>query len=146
MPLSEHEQRVLEQMEQALSAEDPRFASNMEGTTQARRQRRRAAVGVLAAIVGLGLIVLGVTTQEIWLGGVGFAAMVFGGAWALTPSRRPPQLRVVADNDGKKPGGPTRISKDHPSNGGQRGARPKNSGFMDRLEQRWDKRREDGPF
>lgn len=146
MPLSEHEQRVLEQMEQALSAEDPRFASQMVGTTAGRRQRRRAAVGVLAAIAGLGLIVLGVAQQQILLGGLGFAAMVFGGAWAFTPGR-PPQLRVV-DGTERPSGGPTKVSKDHPSNGGgqRRAPKPKNSGFMDRLEQRWDKRREEGPF
>jgi len=31
VPLSEHEQQLLEQMEQALYAEDPKFASQMQG-------------------------------------------------------------------------------------------------------------------
>ena len=33
MPLSEHEQQLLEQMEQALYAEDPKFASQMQGSS-----------------------------------------------------------------------------------------------------------------
>lgn len=149
MPLSEHEQRVLEQMEQALSAEDPGFASNMVGTTPERIQRSRAAVGVLGALAGLGLIVAGVTANQIWLGGIGFAAMVLGAAWAFRPKPAPSLKVVNSDNTTRTPGG-SRASKNHPSMGGSgkpaKGG-PKNSGgFMNRLEQRWDKRRDDGPF
>ena len=39
MPLSEHEQHLLEQMEQALYAEDPKFASQMQGSAARARLR-----------------------------------------------------------------------------------------------------------
>ena len=41
MPLSEHEQRLLEQMERALYAEDPKFASALRGHDLRGRYRRR---------------------------------------------------------------------------------------------------------
>ena len=55
VPLSEHEQRVLEQMEQALYAEDPRFATSLVGKSEARQRRRRAALGLLIAIATMGV-------------------------------------------------------------------------------------------
>lgn len=135
MPLSDHEQRVLEQMEQALYAEDPRFASNLKSTGQVAAARRRAAVGALVALAGLGLVVLGVAMQQIWIGGIGFGAMVLGGVWVFTPRSGSAQLAAV-QKDGSVP-----TAK------GVRARKPKqrsSGSFMDRLEQRWDKRRGDG--
>ena len=60
MPLSEHEQRLLEQMERALYAEDPKFATSLRSTPGARAARGRAALGVLGILAGLGLLVAGV--------------------------------------------------------------------------------------
>ena len=92
MPLSEHEQRVLQQMEQALYAEDPRLATQLKRTAAARTStgldRRRLALGVLGALAGLALIVVGVMTQFLWISIIGFLALVMGGAWAATPARR----------------------------------------------------------
>lgn len=140
MPLSEHEQRVLEQMEQALYAEDPRFAQGLKGKTATGLQRRHAAIGILVAILGLGLLVLAVTVQEIWLGGVGFLAMIGGAAYAFTPRDRKPKLGTV-DASG-------RVNPAHPAGGrtaAKKAKRP-SGGFMQRMEQRWDKRREQGPL
>ena len=137
MPLSEHEQRVLEQMEKALYAEDPRLATQLKRTASVGGagglDRRRLAVGVLVALAGLALVVGGVMSQLIWLGAIGFLGMVLGGAWAATPARRG-SLGVVS-----KDGTVVKTAK------GRSG--PKKSGsFMERMEQQWDKRREQGPF
>ena len=143
MPLSEHEQRVLEQMEQALSAEDPRFASQMLGKAQARAQRRRTALGVVIALAGLGLVILAVTAQQIWLGGLGFVAMVLGGFWTFTPAPQKAALGTVQDD------GNITLRTGHPSTGGRekgKNRKPRGGGFMERMEQRWDKRREQGPL
>lgn len=144
MPLSEHEQRVLAQMEKALYAEDPRLASTLKSTASAAGHgldRRRVALGVLGAVAGLALVVLGVMSQMIWVGAVGFLLMVLGGAWAAKPHGRP-HLGVVGANGKRRgPGG---------GNGGgggnrPRGPRPSGGGsFMERMEQQWDKRREQG--
>lgn len=144
MPLSEHEQRVLEQMEQALYAEDPRFATSLVGKSEARARRRRAALGLLIVIGGLALVVLAVSMQQIWIGGVGFAAMVFGGVWAMTQPRSKGATLGTVDAQGNV----TLHAKASGASGGgkQAGKGHRNSGLMDRFEERWDKRREQGPF
>lgn len=139
MPLSEHEQRVLEQMEQALHAEDPRLASQLNRPAPSGAggglDRRRLALGILVALAGLALVVVGVMASVIWVGALGFLAMVLGGAWAATPAAtaKNPRLQVVGkDTPGAK----------------QQPRRQRRSGsgtFMERMEQQWDRRREQGP-
>jgi hypothetical protein len=142
VPLSEHEQHLLEQMEQAMYAEDPRFASSMQGSLSRARLRRRAALGAVAFLVGLGLIVLAVMNPKatVWLGAAGFAVMVAAVAYALTPAKvaKPPLGTVAADGTVRRFSASAR-PKGTPSRG-KRGAKPA-GGFMARMEQRWDKRR-----
>ena len=142
MPLSEHEQRVLQQMEQALYAEDPRLASQLQRTAAARTStgldRRRLAIGVLVALAGLALVVVGVMTQFLWLSIIGFLAMVGGGAWAATPA--PTGGLGVVQKDGSVRKQPTPSGKP-----GQQGKAKPGGNFMNRMEQQWDKRKEQGP-
>ena len=86
MPLSEHEQRVLEQMEHAMEAEDPKFATAMRGRTPKARQRRRIMLGSIGVVVGLVLVVLGVAQGVVALAVAGFVLMLGAGALALTPA------------------------------------------------------------
>ena len=88
MPLSEHEQRLLEQMEQALYAEDPKFATSMRHSRGSASDRRRVAVGVVGLLLGLGLLVAGVAAKLVVIGVIGFVAMV-GGLWLAINSLRP---------------------------------------------------------
>jgi uncharacterized membrane protein YkgB len=71
-------------MEQELSAQDPKFVSQM------RRARvtatSRIAIGVVGVLVGLGLILVGVNTT-VWLGAAGFALMVASVSFAVTAPR-----------------------------------------------------------
>ncbi|GAA4405884.1 spore wall synthesis complex protein [Fodinibacter luteus] len=126
MPLSDHEQKMLEQMEQALAAEDPKFASQMQGSSLASLQRRRWLVGAVGVVVGLGLVLVGINTT-MWVGAIGFAIMVAAAVFAATPPRRA-RLGVVR-GDGTT-GAPV-----------AKGSRRKGQrSFMDRLDERWDKR------
>lgn len=136
MPLSEHEQQLLEQMEQALYAEDPKFASQMQGSGARRSARRRMAVGVVGVVLGLALVLVGVNTT-MWIGAVGFAVMVGAVAFALTPPRRKAALGTV------QPDGSVRRSAPGKAAGRTKSSKPGGS-FMDRMEERWDKRRDDG--
>lgn len=127
MPLSEHEQKMLAEMEQALAAEDPKFASQMKGSPFSGPRGRRLVVGVLGVLAGLGVILGAVNASLTWLGVVGFALMVAAAAYALS-SPRGPKLQVVD-------GGAA------PRSGPAKGARPRRSGgFMDRMDERWDRR------
>ncbi|HSP60020.1 MAG TPA: DUF3040 domain-containing protein [Ornithinimicrobium sp.] len=156
MPLSEHEQRVLQQMEKALYAEDPRLATTLKSTasrTGHGLDRRRVALGVLVAIGGLALVLVGVMSQMIWVGAIGFLAMVLGGAWAAKPGHTGGATLTSVGPDGKPRGGPGRGGPGRGGPGGGGGGRgpkppraPKGGSFMDRMEQQWDRRKEQGPF
>ncbi|MSW80769.1 MAG: DUF3040 domain-containing protein [Actinobacteria bacterium] len=130
MPLSEHEQRLLDQMERALYAEDPKFATSLRSANGVRASRGRAALGVLGVLVGLGLILAGVTTTVIALGVGGFALMLIGAVIAYSAFRIPSASAVEQDPGTEAPAA--------------RQQAPKSSGFMDRLEDRWRKRNEEG--
>ncbi|HEX3787332.1 MAG TPA: DUF3040 domain-containing protein [Pseudonocardiaceae bacterium] len=58
MPLSEHEQRLLDQIERALYAEDPKFASSVRGA-RLRPSRRRRIQGIALFVLGIALLVCG---------------------------------------------------------------------------------------
>ena len=53
VPLSEHEQRLLEQMERALYAEDPKFVSSLRGTDLRSHHRRRAVQSAVGFVLGI---------------------------------------------------------------------------------------------
>lgn len=90
MPLSEHEQRLLEQIERALYAEDPKFASTVRGSRLRRPSRRRRLQGIALFAVGLVLLVVGVAVPPLLVGSVpvvsvvGFLAMLAGIMLALS--------------------------------------------------------------
>ncbi|HEY2271758.1 MAG TPA: DUF3040 domain-containing protein [Jatrophihabitantaceae bacterium] len=76
MPLSEHEQRLLDEIEQALYAEDPKFASSVRSARRHRRFRSSVLLGVLGVVVGLGLVLVGLLTTVVALSVVGFVVLV----------------------------------------------------------------------
>lgn len=148
MPLSEREQALLEQMEQALYAEDPRFAAQLANPSQPRR-RSRLVIGVLGVVAGLGIVLLGVTMQQIWVGVLGFLVMVAAGVYALTTGTRKASLGTVREDGSVQHHTRPRRRLHRPGTpqGGPSGHHPRQSGtFMQRLEKRWDDRRERGDF
>ena len=150
MALSEREQQMLDEMEQALYAEDPRFASSMKGGSATTEQKRRRIIGGVGAAAGLAIVILGVSTS-IWVGVAGFAVIVASLAVALAPARETTSLHVVAD-DGtlaspKKAERGPRIPGKGTTKGRPRqraGRSPSSGSFMQRLEERWGRRRQQG--
>ena len=67
MPLSEHEQRLLDQIERALYAEDPKFVSTVRGGRLRKPTRRRRLQGVAVFALGLVLLVVGVAVRALWI-------------------------------------------------------------------------------
>jgi hypothetical protein len=126
VPLSENEQRLLEQMERALYAEDPKFASAMRGAARRSGTGRRLLIGAGGIVVGLVLLVMGVAQQFVVLGVLGFVFMLAGTAYAVSAQRRPGPTGVV---------GPS--GKVHRATGV---TRRRQGSFMQRLEERWDRR------
>jgi len=76
VPLSEHEQRLLEQIEQALYAEDPKFASLYRANDLHSHYRRRVIRAAVVFLAGLGLLLAGVTTAIVAMGVAGFVVML----------------------------------------------------------------------
>lgn len=125
MPLSEHEQRLLEQMERQLYADDPKLASTLRGSRRSLRSRQRVIIGGLALVTGLALLVGGVAAQLWPLGVVGFLVMLAGGWWAS-----------AGWQSGSTPSGG---STQRTSGGSSPSPR---AGFMSRIEERWERRRD----
>jgi hypothetical protein len=126
VPLSEHEQRQLEQIEQALYADHPRLARVMRAKDPRVHYRRRVVQAAIGFIVGVGLLVAGVATKHPWLGVAGFVIMLASSMWAITSYRR--MTGVLVDR-----GAGRRNS---------RAARQPSAGMMDRIEERWRRRQE----
>src|SRR3954468_19033443 len=79
VPLSEHEQRLLEQIERALVDDDPKFASSVRTGDRRQKARRKLQLGVLCVVVGLAVLTGGAVAHSVVLGVIGFLVM-FGGA------------------------------------------------------------------
>ncbi|MGI9824830.1 DUF3040 domain-containing protein [Agromyces sp. Marseille-Q5079] len=127
MPLSEQEQRLLEEMERNLYRNDADFVHAVGGVRGRRPNYRAIVLGVLLAVAGAGALIAGVALQALIIGVVGFALMFAGVLVATTPSKR--GAAAPAPTESGTAGKP----KGHQS-----------AGFMDRLNERWDRRQERG--
>jgi hypothetical protein len=78
VPLSEHEQRLLEQIERALVDDDPKFASSVRTGDRRLRARRKLQLGALLVVVGMAVLVGGAVAQSFIIGALGFL-VAFGG-------------------------------------------------------------------
>ncbi|HYI50975.1 MAG TPA: DUF3040 domain-containing protein [Microbacterium sp.] len=120
MPLSEQEQRLLDEMERHLMRND---ADVVSAPTDGRTLSYRNIVyGTILVLVGLGALIVGVSTQLIVVGVIGFVVMLGGVILAVTPTRGVPRAPVDTARPAQK----------------QRS----NSSFMDRMNDRWDRRQE----
>jgi hypothetical protein len=133
VPLSEHEQRMLEQMERALYAEDPKFASALEGSGLHPFGRRRVYQAVAGFAVGVALLLAGVIEEIIWIGVAGFLVMLGSAAFGIAAWRRSRPLNPEAARPSRRGGAFGR----HPQR------RRSGGRVMDRIEERWQRRRDD---
>ncbi len=83
MPLSDHEQRLLDEIEQALYAEDPKFAASVRSARRRSRTRRSAVLCVVGAAAGLALVLVGLITNLIVLSVFGFVFLVASCGYAV---------------------------------------------------------------
>lgn len=135
MPLSEEEQRLLEQMEQALAADDPKFASTLRGSALAARGRRQALIAGGAFVLGVAVLMVGAVTQSTWVAVGGFVVMLASAYFFAVAWRR--AQAGEAEKANPHAGG----ASVHSLKTKQK-QRPDGS-FMDRMEERWRRRRDD---
>ncbi|HEY7145238.1 MAG TPA: DUF3040 domain-containing protein [Streptosporangiaceae bacterium] len=130
VPLSEHEQRQLEQIEQALYADYPRFANAVRASDPRVHYKRRVIQAIFGFLLGVGLLLGGVTTKYVLIGVAGFIVMLGSSMWALNSYRHMTSITSGrASNTGKT------VSQ------GRRG-KAASPGLMERLEERWRRRQE----
>lgn len=132
VPLSEEEQRLLEQMEEALAAEDPKFVSALRGASSRAHSKRVAILATIAFLAGIAVLMTGAVVQQTLIAVGGFVVMLGSAYVALTSVKR---LREPDLPDNVHPIGSGRVKA--------RTAVPKSSGFMNRMEDRWRRRRDD---
>jgi len=133
VPLSEHEQRQLEQIEQALYAEHPRFARAVRAADPQVHYKRRVVYAVLGFAIGVALLPVGVASTYIAISVAGFVVMLASCYWAAISYRR-----MNGITTGKV------ASKDRHGGRTKRGGKRSGTGLSERLEERWRRRQEGG--
>jgi len=131
VPLSEHEQRQLEQIEQALYAEHPRFARAVRAADPRVHYKRRTIYALVAFLVGLILLPVGLSTY-LAISLVGFVIMLASSYWGSISYRR---MNGMAT-------GQVTIKERKPRRRDRRTGRPSGTGLGGRLEERWRRRQE----
>ncbi|MBW8870801.1 MAG: DUF3040 domain-containing protein [Leifsonia sp.] len=121
MPLSDEEQRLLEEMERSLYHNDADDVTTV-GARRGRPNYTAVALGIIAGVVGIGLLVVGVVSRLPIVGLIGFVVMFIGALLAIAPPRR----LTVEHSAPARPGAPR-----------------KRASFMDSLNERWERRTDD---
>lgn len=131
MPLSEREQRLLEQMERALHAEDPKFASALQGDRLRRRLHWKLAAAIFIALIAAAGVGYGVYSGRLAAVIAGSVVFVIGVWFAWVVWRKVPARGQIV-----RPSRPKKRARD---------GRPRGT-FMQRMESRWQHRRERDHF
>jgi hypothetical protein len=117
---------MLDQIEKALYAEDPKFANSVRARDPRVHYRRRIIQAVVGFLLGAGLLVAGIVINRLWMSVVGFVVMLACVMWALTSWRH-----MIGT-----------IARRAPAQQRKRSSREQGTGFMERMEERWRRRQE----
>jgi Protein of unknown function (DUF3040) len=139
MPLSEHEQRQLKEIEQALRADDPRFANAVDAANPRVHYKRRVTAAALGFVIGVGLLLAGVVINVIPIAVAGFVVMLASSMWAVNSYRR-----MTGNGTGRVRGQGLRSGSKRRAPTDRRSGKQARSGLMERLEERWRHRQQGG--
>jgi hypothetical protein len=105
VPLSEHEQRLLDQIEQALYAEDPKFAASVRSVRRRRSFGRRwIPISIVGVLAGLAVVLVGLSAKQIAVGVIGFVLILASCAYAASMiGRKSSSAKGAAAADPKAP-------------------------------------------
>jgi hypothetical protein len=148
VPLSDHEQRQLEQIEQALYSDYPKLAQSVKSQDPRIHYKRRVVEAAIGFVIGVGLLLAGVISKIIPVGVGGFLVMLACAMWALTSWRH---MGGIVSGRGlgvaRAPGAPAAPGTRREGRRGKRRRRSRDRSklsFMERLEERWRRRQEGG--
>jgi len=114
MTLSDHERKLLAEMEAALEQEDPRLLSTLTGKARTR-QSSRALLGLSILALGAVVLISGLVAQATIVGVIAFVICLAGVLLIIT--------NISLNSGGKK---------------------VKKPGWGSSLEERWDRRNNEG--
>lgn len=123
MPLSEHEQRLLEEMERNLYQNDADFVATVSGR-RGKPNYRLVVIGALLAVAGVAALVAGVIVRQPLIGVVGFGLMLGGVLLVLSPGRGAESASTTAGSPG-------------------RSTRAPRSSWMSTMNERWERRQDE---
>jgi hypothetical protein len=130
VPLSEHEQRLLEQIERALVDDDPKFASTVRTGDRRQKARRKLQLGALLVLLGLGGLIGGVAVPSVLLGVLGFVVMFGGAILGVLNYKTATGAIETGPGAGARPAG----------RGGVKAGKARRQPLKDRLEERFRRR------
>jgi hypothetical protein len=140
VPLSEHEQRQLEQIEQALYREDPKFGRLVRSRDPRVHYKRKYVQALVGVLVGAGGLAAGLVTHRLYLEAAGAAVLVLSLLWMMVSWRRhvartrPARTKASPARPAAGPAGPART--------GRASGQTRRSRLMERMEERWRRRQE----
>ena len=134
MPLSEHEQRQLDQIEQALYRENRRLGRVVRSSDPRVHYKRRVVQAASGFVIGSGMVAAGVVLPLVWLAVGGFILMLLCSIWAMNSWRR--MAGVALGVPGRAPG------SQRPARRKSRGKAKNRGAMMERLDERWRRRQE----
>jgi hypothetical protein len=142
VPLSEHEQRQLEQIEQALYREDRRLVRLVRSSDPHVHYRRRVITALIGLVVGAAMVAAWIALPHlIGLAVGGFVVLLLSGVWALSSWRQ--MATVTLGGAAVGPVGKRRSRRSRHGGRGGRGQTPRSS-MMERFDERWRRRQEGG--
>ena len=133
MPLPEHEQRQLQQIERALYRDDPKFGRLMRASDPRMRYERKLVQVLPGVVIGAGLFAAGAVTHRVYLDAAGVVIVLVSLVWAVVSWRRyVARVRPARSRAGTK----TATGTKHRSGPAWRAR------MMERMEERWRRRQE----
>jgi hypothetical protein len=134
VPLSEHEQRLLEQIERALVDDDPKFASSVRTGDRRLKARRKLQIGVALVVVGFAVLVGGAVARSVPLGVLGFLIAFSGVALGVLNYKAATGAVEAGSASGTQgPSGSGRAGR-----GGRAGRQPLKNRLEERFRRRYD--------
>ena len=142
VPLSEHEQRQLEQIEQALYRQDPKFGRLVRSSDPRVHYKRKLVQALIGVIVGAGLLAAGLVTHRVYLEAAGAVVALLALIWAVVSWRR--HLARVRPARAKASAKGAKGAKGQVRPGSGHAAQTRRARMMERMEERWRRRQEGG--
>jgi hypothetical protein len=137
VPLSEHEQRLLEQIERALVDDDPKFASSVRTGDRRQKARRKLQLGALFVVLGLAVLVGGAVAQSFLVGALG-SLIMFGGAALAVLNYKTATGAVETGSSSTPAGGRGPATAGKSGRGGRVGRQPLKNRLEERFRRRYD--------